>query len=250
MKLPMKKFFLSFVLLFTVVIGSAQEFSVGVDLFNRYIWRGVNLGGKSPSIQPWANVTFGSETHSFTFGTWGAFSLAGTANEEIDLYLNYCINKAVNIVVTDYFFPDLNVGVKDNYFEWGADSTGHLLEGAVSFVGTEQIPFTALFAINFYGNDARKSNGDLLMSKYAEIGYKTNINGTDFNVFMGAALDNPDEELGEIGFYLNENAGITNLGVKLSKTLEITDKFSVPVQCSFVTNPELNKVFMTFGFSF
>jgi len=246
----MKKYFLSFIFLNFVLVSSAQNFSLGADLFNRYIWRGLDLGGKSPSLQPWTNVKFGNDNHSLTLGAWGAFCLAGTANEEIDIYVNYSFKNSVNIIVTDYFFPGLNSGIKENYFEYRADSTGHVLEGAISFTGTEKIPFTALFAINFYGNDARKSNGDLFMSKYAEIGYKSNIKGTDFNVFIGAALDNPDEKNGEVGYYLNEKIGITNLGVKLSKSLEVSDKFSIPVQCSLITNQDLNRIFMAFGLSF
>ena len=246
----MKKYLIVFVFLTAYGITSAQEFTLGVDLFNRYVWRGLDLGGKSPSVQPYASVKFGGENHSLTFGTWGAFSLAGTANDEIDIYLNYSYKGCINLMVTDYFFPGLNSGIKENYFEYRADSTGHVFEGTLSFTGTEKIPFTAFFAMNFYGNDARKSNGDLFMSKYAEIGYKTNIKGTDFNVFIGAALDNPNEKNGEVGFYLNEKAGITNIGIKLSKSIEITDKFSLPVQCSLISNPELNKILMSLGISF
>ncbi len=244
----MKKAFTILLFISLFVAGSAQELNLGVDVFNRYIWRGLDLGGKSPNIQPWANVKFGNENHLVTIGVWSAFSVASTANEEIDLSVNYCYKGVFNVMVSDYFFPGLNTGVKENYFEYRADSTGHVFEGALSFTGTEKIPFTALFAMNFYGNDARRANGDLFMSKYVEFGYKKNVNGIDINPFIGAALDKP--ETGETSFYLNEKVGVTNLGIKLSKSISITDKFALPVQCSFVTNPELNKVFLAFGISF
>jgi hypothetical protein len=246
----MKKFTILLLLLCTFVMAKSQELSLGVDLFNRYIWRGLDLGGKSPSIQPYASVKFGGETHALTIGTWGAFSVAGTANEETDLYVNYSYKGMVNLMVTDYFFPGLNQGARDKYFEWDSDSTGHVLEAAAAFSGTENFPFTALFAMNFYGNDARKINGNLFMSKYVEIGYKRTIKNTDLNVFAGAALDNPDTDAGETGYYLNENAGIINLGVKLAKTVAISDKFSIPMQCSFSVNPDLGKVYIALGVSF
>ena len=247
----MKKIIIAFfITILFVSYASAQEFSLGADIFNRYIWRGLDLGGKSPNIQPWIKLNMGSENHSFSLGAWGAFSTAGTANEETDLFVSYTYKSAVTLTLTDYFFPGLNSGAKDNYFEWGKDSTGHILEGTLAFNGTEKIPFTLIFAMNLYGNDARKSNGDIFMSKYLELGYKKTIKEIDINVFVGAALDNPDVDNGETAFYLNEDPGIINLGFKLSKTIEITEKFTLPVQCSLITNPELSKIYMAFGISF
>lgn len=246
----MKKFSIVFMLICLGVSVRAQEFSLGCDLFSRYIWRGLDLGGRSPSIQPYASLKIGSADHSLTIGTWGAFSVSNTSNEEIDLYANYSYKGCLNVLVTDYFFPGLNTGAKENYFEWDSDSTGHVLEATLSFTGTGELPFTALFAMNFYGNDARKSNGDIFMSKYIEIGYKGEIKDTELNVFAGAALDNPDQEKGESGYYLNRNAGITNLGVKLSKTIQVSETFRVPMQCSLITNPDLKKIYIALGISF
>ncbi|NTV18285.1 MAG: hypothetical protein HGA83_02520 [Bacteroidales bacterium] len=241
--------FLCFSILF-VSNSMAQKLEFGADLFNRYIWRGMDLGGKSPSIQPWVKLNIGNDSHAFSIGTWGAFSLAGTSNEEIDLYLTYTYKGALSITLTDYFFPGLNTGSKDKYFEWEKEKTGHILEGTLAFNGTENIPFTALFSMNLYGNDARKSNGNIFMSKYIELGYKTSFKYADFNVFVGGTPDKVDKENGETAFYLNENPGITNIGVKVSRTIQITDNFSVPVQCSIISNPELNKIYLTLGLSF
>jgi len=164
--------------------------------------------------------------------------------------LSYTYKGSYSITVTDYFFPGLNTGSKDKYFVWGKDKTGHILEGTLAFNGTEKIPFTLLFAMNFYGNDARKSNGNLFMSKYIELGYKTKIKEIDFNVFVGATPDKANIDAGEIAFYLNDKPGIVNLGLKVSKTIQITDNFSVPVQCSLISNPNLNKIYLVLGFSF
>ncbi len=230
--------------------STAQKLEFGADLFNRYIWRGLDLGGKSPSIQPWLKLSAGNDNHAFSIGAWGAFSLAGTSNEETDLYLTYTYKNALSITLTDYFFPGLNTGSKDKYFEWGKDKTGHVLEGTIAFNGTDNIPFTALFAMNLYGNDARKSNGNIFMSKYIELGYKATFKYADFNVFVGGTPDKADTDNGETAFYLNDKPGITNIGVKVSKTIQITDNFSVPVQCSIISNPDLNKIYLAFGLSF
>jgi hypothetical protein len=87
------------------------------------------------------------------------------------------------------------------------------------------------------------------MSKYIEVGYIKTIKNITLNAFVGAALDDPDTNAGETGFYLNEKPGITNLGLKLSRSIQITDTFSLPIQCSLMTNPSLKKVYLTFGIS-
>lgn len=88
------------------------------------------------------------------------------------------------------------------------------------------------------------------MTKYVEFGYNKNIKGVDLNAFVGAALDKPDTDRGELGFYGNDTAGIINLGLKVSKSIVITENYSLPVQASIMTNPEAGNVFMVFGISF
>lgn len=240
---------ISMFILFSAQVN-AQEMTAGADIFNRYIWRGLDLGGKSPSIQPWIKISFGKSDHAFSVGAWGAFSLAGTTNEETDLFITYTYKEAYSFTLTDYFFPGLNTGTKDKYFQWGKEKTGHILEGTLAFNGTEKIPFTLLFAMNLYGNDARKSNGNIFMSKYIEVGYKTKIKDTDLNIFLGATPDKANANEGETAFYLNEKPGIVNMGLKVTKSIQITDKFSIPVQCSLSVNPDLNKIYLAFGLSF
>lgn len=244
-----KVFLLSIISIMQITCMLGQDITAGADVFNRYIWRGLDLGGKSGSIQPWAKLAFGSEKHIFGLGFWGAYSLAPSVNDEVDLYLSYTFNNTLTFTFTDYFFPGLNSGIKDKYFEYGKDSTGHILEGMVQYNGSEKIPFTFLLAMIFYGNDSRKSSGDIFMSNYIEGGYKRNFKGVDFNLFAGFSLNNPKEELGETSFYLNDGPGIINLGIKVAKPIEITEKFSLPLQCSLITNPELNKIYLTFGIS-
>lgn len=238
----------------------AQEESplqLGADLMSRYVWRGVSLGGSSPSIQPWLKYDFkkADSPHALTIGSWAAYTFSQTANQEVDLYLTYSYNEMLSVTVTDYFFPELfTTADRKNYFNFDKDSTCHVFEGIVSFNGTEKIPFTLLFAMNFYGNDARKINADgstgkIFMSKYVEVGYGKSIGDVDFNVFLGAALDKPNKDRGEVGFYGNQSAGIVNLGIKASKAIKINDNFSLPVQASFITNPEAKNVFFVFGIS-
>lgn len=237
---------------------SDSPVQLGADFMSRYIWRGVNLGGSSPSIQPWIKLNMNSKdsNHALSIGAWGAYTFSQTSNQEVDLYMTYTFKNALSFTVTDYFFPEYySTEGRSGFFNYDSDSTCHVLEGIVSFNGTEKIPFTFMFAMNFYGNDARRLNSDgsvagIFMTKYVELGYKKNIKGVDFNAFVGAALDKPDTDKGELGFYGNDSAGIINLGLKVSKSILITENYSLPVQASLITNPEAGNIFMVFGISF
>lgn len=273
------KFFSVLIAIF-LIAGSAfaQEeatneespWSVGADFVSRYIWRGVNLGGSSPSIQPYVEFGFGNSDHAFAIGAWGAYSLSGvTTGQEADLYLSYTLKDVISLTVTDYFFPDETVG-RNQYFNYNMDwtkidagtkgQTGHVMEAALSFNGTDNIPVSLMFAMNIWGADSRKyvdqsgvmvPEDKIVMSKYIELGYSTEIKGVALDVFAGATLDDPKTAKGEpAGFYGQENMGVINLGFTLSKEIEITDKYAIPVFGSLITNPEAENIFMVFGISF
>ena len=141
-----------------------------------------------PAIQPYIEYGFGSEDHSFAIGAWGAYSLSGTqTGQEADLYLSYTLKEVFSITLTDYFFPN-EESSSFNYFnynnDWdkidnGEEQTGHLIEAAFRFNGTENIPVSLLFAINIWGADSRKYEDQagtmvpvdkIVMSKYIELG--------------------------------------------------------------------------------
>jgi len=262
----MKRIYKALLGFMLMLLASANSFSqdnspiqFGADLMSRYIWRGVDLGGESPNIQPGLKVLLNSKDtiHSFSIGAWGAYNF-NTVNQEADLYITYTFRNIFSFTLSDYYFPGsptYTVSQK-KYFRYKNDNTGHVIEPMISFNGTESIPFTLLFAMNVYGADSRKVNtdgtlGDIFMSKYVEVGYKNSIKGVDYNAFVGAAIDDPDEEKGEVGYYGgNKSAGIVNLGVKASKKIKITNDYSLPVQASLISNPEAEKIYIVFGISF
>lgn len=231
----------------------------GADIVSRYIWRGVNLGGGAPSIQPYVGLSL--LDGKVDIGAWGAyatvFDASGNVTPETDLYVTVTPVDAFSVTLTDYFFAG-GVGGGSNYFYYKqdmADMTGHTFETALSFNGTESVPVSLTFAMNIYGFDAPKYGEDdpesdaIQMSKYLELGYSTDVQGVALDVFMGMALDDPDEDKGEWGFYGQESMGVINLGATASKEIEITDKFSLPVFSSLIYNPEREDMFIVFGLS-
>ncbi len=262
----MKRILVLMIGLFLMVQGFAQdskgvEFNVGADLMSRYVWRGTQFGGASPSLQPSVSLT----TNNFEIGFWGAYSLGGVnPYQEFDLYMSYTFAKGLfTATVTDYFFPE--DGGKYDYFDYKEESTGHILEGSLCFNGTEKFPISILLAMNFHGADAKKIVDDpnssnfneedgIQYSTYVELGYSCSLKDVNFDVFAGINLTKPEEAnlstgyLGEAGFY-GSKAGVVNLGFTASKEVGITDKFLLPVSASVIANPVAETVFFVFGIS-
>ena len=153
------------------------------------------------------------------------------------------------IGMTDYYFPSDRAFSRDGYFNYKKETTGHTFEAMASFDGTENFPISILFAMNVYGADGTDENGDPYYAKYLELGYSHSIGATDISVFMGAALDDPKEEQGASGWYGNNSAGIINLGATVSKSLKISDSFSLPISTSLIFNPEAENIYIVFGIS-
>jgi hypothetical protein len=237
----------------------SADFQIGADFMSRYIWRGLNLGGSGPSIQPALKLNIGNPNHQFSIGAWGAYTFSATANQEMDLIASYTFKGLLTLMVTDYFFPDLNTGKRDQYFCYSKDSTGHVFEGLIMFNGTEKIPFTLMVATNFYGNDARKMKqvndstfveDGIQYSTYIELGFKKRIKTFDFNAFVGGTINSPKTGNHETGYYANTKAGFTNIGIKLAKSIPVTEKYFIPVQASLIANPLQSKIYLVFGISF
>jgi hypothetical protein len=228
---------------------SAQEktckgkLDISADLMSRYIWRGLNLGGSSPSIQPCMEYTNGN----FTAGAWGGYSFSSAiTTQEADIYLSYSVAEKLSFTVTDYFLPKEDT--INHYFNFDKNKTKHLLELSANFSGTEKLPLSLLVATNIYGADAKKRNGDIQFSTYIELGYSLKINKTGCKTFIGFSLNNPDKAKGETGFY-GPSAGVINLGLTATKEIKITDSFSLPVNASIITNPQAENIYIVFGIS-
>jgi len=205
------------------------QFSVGADLVSSYVWRGVpqeTTTKGTPNVQPFVSFTAGK----FTIGSWASSSFIGSV-KEVDIYATFAFSSSLALTVTDY-----NWGFNNSYFKY-SKSGDHMFEATLAYTGAESFPLSASVNTFFAGADTL-STGKNAFSTYVELSYPLSANA---KVFCGASLMESAMVYGTTGF------GITNVGIKVSKTIAITDKFSLPVYGIVGANPYSGNAFFVAG---
>ncbi len=213
----------------------AQSVSLGADLASRYVWRGADFG-ESLSIQPSLSIA-GS---GLEVGAWASYATnpSSAGVNEIDLWLGYTVETAssgsFSLGMTDYYFPAPGAPELFNFDNDGAGA--HWLEPYVSYSGPESFPITLLGAV-FVHNDPDKS-------AYVEASYPVNVGDVELGVTAGASA-------GQSALYGTNTFTFVNLGVSASKSIPITDQFSLPISVSYIVNPTpgASRSFLVVGLS-
>ncbi|MDR1526604.1 MAG: hypothetical protein LBS46_02900 [Dysgonamonadaceae bacterium] len=199
---------------------TAQEFSVGADVVSSYVWRGAYQGGGA-SIQP--SLTFSSG--GFSIGAWGSSNFSG-GNKEVDFSLAYAVG-GVSLAITDYWWEGENAL---NYFNY---HNAHHLEAGLSYTLPESFPLRLAWNTMFIEPDSQ-------FSTYIEAAYPFEVKGVNLEATLGIT---PWE-----GIYADRLA-ISNISLKASKEIKITDSFSLPVFSQIILNPDTEDIFLVFGIS-
>ena len=192
------------------VTSAKAQFATGADLVSSYVWRGIPQEGTAgtPNIQPYVSFTTGG----LTLGSWASSSFIGNV-KEVDLYATYVFTPSIALTLTDY-----NWGFTKSYFSY-AKGSDHKFEASLAYTGAESFPLSVSLNTFFAGSDTL-STGKAAFSSYVELSYPLSANA---KVFCGAALNKSE------AVYNTSGLAVTNLGIKVSKSIVITDKFSLPV---------------------
>jgi len=212
--------------------------NINCDIISRWIWRGVDYGS-SPTIQPYLSITTGN----FEFGTYGSVTTRNTYSD-LELFAKYNY-KNLSLVVTDYFFQDgLPLGGPTNtmtpntkYFNFDNHTTGHLTEATLQYK-TKNLSLQAnTFIYGWWDKDIYNKQK---YSTYIEAAYSIYIKDNKLDIFVGGnPFDSP--------IYGKRN--IINTGITGYKTLNITDKYTIPLRVTLVTNPTTEKIYLVLGIS-
>ena len=208
------------------------ETTISGDIVSSYIWRGQDLG--DVSLQP----TLGIGYQGLSLTAWGNVGLSNAADtKELDLTLSYTMG-GFNIGVTDYW---TNAGgdPQARYFKYNAHATNHVFEANIGY----DFGFASLqWYSNFAGNDGMNNDGDRAYSSYFEVSAPFKLATVDWTATAGAVPFATDY-YGTMGF------AVTNLALKATKEIKITDTFSVPVFGQVVANPCSQKAYLVLGFT-
>lgn len=208
------------------------ETTIAADVVSQYVWRGLEAG--SVSLQP----TLGIGYKGLSLSAWGSVGLTDPADtKEFDLTLSYTAG-GFNIGITDYWFS-AGGDPEGRYFMYEANNTNHVFEANIGYdFGVASIQWFT----NFAGNDGLNKDGKRAYSSYVEATVPFTLATVDWSATAGAVPFATD-------FYGTTGFAVTNLSLKATKGIKVTDSFSIPVFGQVVANPCSQKAYLVFGFT-
>ena len=231
----MKKIVLMAMMIATGLSATAQESvetTVAADVVNQYIWRGQDLG--NVSLQP----TLGIGYKGLSLTAWGSVGLSDSSDtKEFDLTIGYSFGN-LNIGLTDYW-TNAGLDPQSRYFKYDAHGTNHVFEANVGYdFGLASVQWYT----NFAGNDGVNNSGKRAYSSFAEVSVPFSLVSVDWNATVGVVPYATD-------YYGTTGFAVTDLTLKASKDIRVTDSFSIPVFGQVTTNPCSQKAYLVVGFT-
>ena len=221
--------------LFTATAVEAKteiETTLAADVVSQYIWRGLDSG--HTSFQP----TLGIGYKGLSLTAWGSTGLTDSSDtREFDLTLGYTIS-GFNVGITDYWFSN-GLDPLSRYFKYDAHGTNHVFEANVGYdFGWASIQWFT----NFAGNDGRTKSDKRAYSSYFEISVPFRLGGMSLSATAGAVPY-------ATSFYNTEGFAVTNISLRATKDIRITDSFSIPIFGQITANPSSQDAYLVFGFT-
>jgi len=208
------------------------ETTIAADVVSQYIWRGQDLG--HVSVQP----TLGVSYKGLSLTAWGSVGLTDANDtKEFDLTASYTLG-GFNIGITDYWFND-GLDPDARYFKYGAHSTNHLFEATV---GYDFGPVALQWYTNFAGNDGVNKDGKRAYSSYFEANVPFRLGGAEWTATAGAVPFATTS-------YATTGFAVTNLALKATKSIKVTDSFSLPLFAQVAANPCSGCAYLVLGFT-
>lgn len=241
-KPTMKAIIVAFTICLVSITGvKAQEINIQGDFVSSYIWRGMYQTGFS--IQP----TLGFKAAGFSLTAWGSTDLDGTSSsegaaaKEIDLTAAYTFGESgLTLSVADLWWA--GQGAK-KYFHFNSHETAHHFEAGLAYtLPVKKFPLSLAWYTMFAGMD-KNTEGKQNYSSYVELNYPFSVKGVGLNATCGFV---PYQAINQYG---NNGFSVTNLALKGSKDIKITDSFSLPIFAQVIWNPCLEDTHFVFGFT-
>ena len=216
----------------TALAQDKVETTIKADFVNEYIWRGLKCG--DVSVQP----TLGVGYRGLSLTAWGSYGLSNKDDmKEFDLTLAYSTS-GFNIGITDYWFSE-GLDPDARYFKYDAHGTNHLFEANI---GYDFGPVALQWYTNFAGNDGLNKSGKRAYSSYFEASAPFRLATVDWTATAGV-VPYATSTYGTTGF------AVTNLSLRATKDIRVTDSFSIPIFGQVTANPCSQKAYLVLGFT-
>ena len=212
----------------TALAQDKIEATIEADFVSQYIWRGLDCG--NISIQPTLEIGY----KGFSLSAWGSVGFKSEEPKEFDLTASYTVG-GLTVGITDYWFNS----PEERYFYYNAHSTSHVFE---AFATYDFGLLSAAWYTNFAGNDGLNKSGKRAYSSYFEVDAPFRLATCEWTGTLGVVPYATD-------FYDTSGFAVTNVALKATKDIKITDSFSVPLFAQVVANPCSQKAYFVFGFT-
>lgn len=209
--------------------------SANVDLRSRWIYRGIELGN-SPQIQP----SMALNISNFQIGIWGSHSLTlatdgeepGAEYRETNLWAQYTFDLGRS-TLTPYIQNHYNPA--NSFADFSSREGSHQLQAQLFWAGKEQLPLDAHIGVVFFGDDDT--------SIYLETGYTVNFRQFSIRNFVSGTPRRAQ-------FNGTNGTAITMIGFNATRSIELSEKFNLPLSAEFILNPYELTTFASFIASF
>lgn len=223
------------------ISANAQTgFNVQGDIVSSYVWRGQYQTGAS--MQP----TLGFYTGGFSLTAWGSMDITGKNKKEVDFTAAYSL-KGFTISVADLWWAGEQVegnSGREKYFMFESKRTDHIFEVGLSYtIQSKKFPLSVSWYTMFGGYDKMDMSdkrSKQAYSSYMELNYPFSVKSISLNATMGLTPWNAAQ-------YGTNSFAVTNIALKATKEIKISNKFSLPIFTQIIWNPNKEDVHLVFG---
>jgi hypothetical protein len=222
--MPKILFMILFLLICVKTFSQVRFSEAEVVVQSRHVWRGEKLG-TAPAIEP--SVTFSA--NRFSFNVWASVT-TNYSYSEVDLIPAYRFNK-FQLTLLNYYNPVS--GENNQYLNFQEGKSRHSLELTADNYSNDKQRVKWMVGTFLLG-DKNEKTGNPFYSTYLEVKYPFTICKIDAKPFCGFT---PFK-----GYYA-EKLAVINSGISFSKSFKISPTLSLPINATYIFNPNQNNHF-------